>query len=647
MTGSRAVDINGGEDEDEALRIAIALSLGKEPEPPSSPRGRPGTDQVIDLTHDDDGHAGDSGKGSAGEGDDDVVILAHGDVGRSGPRQKDETATATASTAQQTTSVSVFSALGLDRRKMEEERLARLSKRKASSQVGDDGQPAARPAQRPRIADGEKGEVASLEGRKLTGHGSSSPSSRPDLPLNPSRSSASAGLPFPRGVVKKTWAYGQPRRGDDIKIEEVLQKQHLQLAVLSSYQWDEEWMLSKIDIARTKLILVAFAADEAQKEEMRSNVPRDRIRFCFPPMHGIGSMHSKLMLLKYENYLRIVVPTGNLMSFDWGETGTMENMVFILDLPKFETAEGREAQKLNRFADQLFYFLRAQGLDEKLVDSLRNYDFTEAGRYEFVHTIPGSHTGDDALRTGYCGLGQSVNALVGTRSEPVELDLVCASLGAVNYGLLTSLYYACLGDPLREYEERASGSQRNRDAFTSRAISLVKEHMRIFFPSRETVLRSKGGKDGAGTICLLSKWWQAPTFPRELVRDCKSVRPGVLMHTKALYVRPCSPTAQQSGRCFAYVGSANLSESAWGRLSRDRASGKPKLTCRNWECGVLLCTDRTVEGSSGAGSDNLGVFDGCLPVPMEWPGRAISEEGGEGMTAKDKDARTPWFYAEG
>lgn len=64
---------------------------------------------------------------------------------------------------------------------------------------------------------------------------------------------------------------------------------------------------------------------------MRSNVPRDRIRFCFPPMHGIGSMHSKLMLLKYEKYMRIVVPTGNLMSFDWGETGTMENVYLSLE----------------------------------------------------------------------------------------------------------------------------------------------------------------------------------------------------------------------------------------------------------------------------------------------------------------------------
>lgn len=59
---------------------------------------------------------------------------------------------------------------------------------------------------------------------------------------------------------------------------------------------------------------------------MRNNVPKSRIRFCFPAMQAVGAMHSKLMLLKYEGYLRVVVPTGNFMSYDWGETGTMENV---------------------------------------------------------------------------------------------------------------------------------------------------------------------------------------------------------------------------------------------------------------------------------------------------------------------------------
>jgi len=44
------------------------------------------------------------------------------------------------------------------------------------------------------------------------------------------------------------------------------------------------------------------------------------------PMHGNGAMHSKLQLLKFKDYLRIVIPTGNLTRHDWGETGVMENV---------------------------------------------------------------------------------------------------------------------------------------------------------------------------------------------------------------------------------------------------------------------------------------------------------------------------------
>lgn len=58
---------------------------------------------------------------------------------------------------------------------------------------------------------------------------------------------------------------------------------------------------------------------------MQANAPPN-VRFCFPPMNGPGAMHSKLQLLKYPDQLRIVVPTGNLVPYDWGETGVMENV---------------------------------------------------------------------------------------------------------------------------------------------------------------------------------------------------------------------------------------------------------------------------------------------------------------------------------
>ena len=49
---------------------------------------------------------------------------------------------------------------------------------------------------------------------------------------------------------------------------------------------------------------------------------------CFPSMIGsVNCMHSKLQLLFHKDYLRVVVPSANLLDFDWGERGGfMENV---------------------------------------------------------------------------------------------------------------------------------------------------------------------------------------------------------------------------------------------------------------------------------------------------------------------------------
>lgn len=120
--------------------------------------------------------------------------------------------------------------LALDRKKMEAERLHRLAKRRRDVSSDDD--------------------VVEVPPPKRK-----APPELPNIPSLP---------PFANGCVKRTWARGYPRTAEDIKIEEVLQKDNLVLAVLSSFQWDDEWILSKIDLAKTKLILLAYAADEAQ-----------------------------------------------------------------------------------------------------------------------------------------------------------------------------------------------------------------------------------------------------------------------------------------------------------------------------------------------------------------------------------------------
>ena len=137
--------------------------------------------------------------------------------------------------------------LGLDRKKMEEERIAR--RRRLS--------PSSLPAcKRQKIEAG----MADISARRSAAKAAPSPthpsdgrrpdrimSDRPSSTSEPSFRQADSQPVFLKPAVKKTWAFGHTRTGDDIKLEEVLQKNDLNLAVLSSFQWEIDWLLAKID----------------------------------------------------------------------------------------------------------------------------------------------------------------------------------------------------------------------------------------------------------------------------------------------------------------------------------------------------------------------------------------------------------------
>lgn len=158
-------------------------------------------------------------------------------------------------------------------------------------------------------------------------------------------------------------------------------------------------------------------------------------------------------------------------------------------------------------------------------------------------------------------------------------------------------------------------------------VRKVYSSLRVYFPTRKTVAESKGGLGTGvscfsslnpacqnlavnklvwrrghtphvatnihqmdpltpeqGTICLQSSWWNSDTFPRSIFRDCQSKRPNMLMHNKAgqislrvftvslgyllihavqmLFARLGNANASRL-IAWAYIGSANLSASAW------------------------------------------------------------------------------------
>ena len=58
-------------------------------------------------------------------------------------------------------------------------------------------------------------------------------------------------------------------------------------------------------------------------------------------------MHSKLQLLAHPTYLRVAVPSANLVPYDWGECGTMENVSSLVT----ECIESHCTEALTRGAD--------------------------------------------------------------------------------------------------------------------------------------------------------------------------------------------------------------------------------------------------------------------------------------------------------
>lgn len=492
-------------DDDEQLRQALAFSLQDQASPSDSPL----QPEIISLESDDDVLSVQTSPKLQSQ-----INLPSKDIPLTAPPEKPSQ-----------------NFLGLDRRAMEHERLAR--KRQA------DGMPL-------HTQDRALESRSSLTQTQDTSDRAEKmiSQSRQETPLHtstlqelskPSKAVKKNGPTFLDGAVKKTWALLR-ERADDIKLEEVLQSDHLKLAVLSAFQWDVPWLMKKLK-GSTRVIFVMQAKGHATKEQyQKETYGMPNLKLCFPPMDTmVNCMHSKLMLLSYTNYLRIVVPTANLTPNDWGEMGVMENMLFLIDLPRLSGTERAPKGSLTPFGRELVVFLEAKGLLPSVIESLYYFDFSRTKDFAFVHSIGGVHVGKDEYwrRTGYCALATAVKELGLETNEALSIDYVTSSLGTASMTFLSSIYLAAQGDSgMTEYGWRDRRSL--AAAIPQREIvqNSIRANFHILFPTHDTVASSTGGPRCAGTICFQQQYYESPFFEKDTLRDCRSRREGMLMHNK-------------------------------------------------------------------------------------------------------------------
>ena len=307
--------------------------------------------------------------------------------------------------------------------------------------------------------------------------------------------------------------------------------------------------------------------------------------------------------------------------------------VFMIDLPrKVQHFGNKEEAPSTPFQRELVFFLHAQQLDEDVTQGIMKFDFSNTKHLAFVHSVGGAHFSEDMERTGYLGLNNSIKELgLQTSISSLRVDYAASSLGALSDKYLRSLFQAASGNSMEHAKGRLP----------------LEEQFRIYFPTDETVENSTGGKDSAGTIRLQPKYYHSAVFPRTRMRDYQSARVGLLSHNKMLYARGSSTASEVENQhpvAWAYLGSANLSESAWGSVVYDRQRRESKLSCRNWECGVVVpvlgpSTDEKTTTAGGPGSNSscqagipeMEVFASRVPVPFEVPGKLYR-------------GRHPWMY---
>lgn len=369
------------------------------------------------------------------------------------------------------------------------------------------------------------------------------------------------GCQYPLGRIGLTTVIGDANeKSDCVSFDDVVPIAGLSKACLSSFAIDDDWLMAKLGTV-PKLCIVRQKPNDVPTDIGMLQISQ-QLLFVFPEMkNGFGCMHIKLMLLFYSDYLRVVIGSANLIPFDWQR---IENVVFFQDFP---LADGEPIG--SPFGSDLVMCLRQMGVPETVVDSVTNYDFTNA-RAELVLSRPGKPVD--------CLVGQKrlkeVVAKIAQRHH-VDFSTVIPSLYSSSIG-------NCATDWLKQMLVSCRGIEETPDTFID---------IQIVYPTDSYIRNSKAGALGGGTIFFQRRFWN-DNFPKSVLHKSITTRHGLTSHSKLIVsqipgttVKPNIRTIYNSTECpdgYIYIGSHNATKAAWGYLNSKHN------VISNWELGVIF-----------------------------------------------------------
>ncbi|CAD6565006.1 MAG: hypothetical protein CYPHOPRED_005016 [Cyphobasidiales sp. Tagirdzhanova-0007] len=407
---------------------------------------------------------------------------------------------------------------------------------------------------------------------------------------------ASQAMHFWNGIIRPTASYRHSGYECFTFKDVIGDTDDLESALLTTFCGEPEWIHSQFP-SHVRIALVMPCASHGNPEVTQVT---QNMKLINPQRDSLskGCMHIKLMLLYHTTYLRVAVATANFIEYDWS---TIENAVYVHDFPFLNSP----LPTVSAFRETLLRTHRSLGTPYGLyADALEKYDYSTATGIRLILSVPGNHRGPATLQsTGHTGLAKALQDLkLFTPFKGAHLSMEChgSSIGSYTHDWLRSFYRSALGwdPPSLSANSLKTESARVKIAWKEDEWPDVK----IIYPTFRTVKESLGGPAGGGTMFCPLDQWRKPKFPRALFYDSKSLRTGLLQHTKMILgiIHPAGPQStspfqnhvkevEPSQEAFKpygwlYIGSHNYTPAAWGRYN----SKNGNLSISNHELGVVI-----------------------------------------------------------
>ncbi|NXL27475.1 TYDP1 phosphodiesterase, partial [Glaucidium brasilianum] len=378
-----------------------------------------------------------------------------------------------------------------------------------------------------------------------------------------------------------------------------------------NYCIDVGWLVRQYpqEFRKKPLLIVHGEKRESKAELLAQARPYENISFCQAKLDiAFGTHHTKMMLLLYEEGLRVVIHTSNLIAEDWHQkTQGIWLSPLYPRLPQGTTGSAGESE--TKFKSDLVSYLMAYNSPalKEWIDLIQEHDLSETRVY-LLGSTPGRYQGSDKEKWGHLRLRKLLKEHASSIPAQ-ELWPVVGQFSSIGSMGADGSKWLC-----SEFQESlvAAGS-----SVTSLLKCDVPIH--LVYPTVNNVRQSLEGYPAGGSLPYSIQTAQKQLWLHSYFHKWSaevSGRSHAIPHIKT-YMRP-SPDFQKIA--WFLVTSANLSKAAWGALEKNGT----QLMIRSYELGVLFLPSAFgldkgyfhVRGKMLSESNDSATY---FPVPYDLP----------------------------